>query len=313
MSESRKIYDITFKKMFRLSGRMLIRFVNKVFERNFPLDSEVKFLDPNSEDEENEILEKDIYFEICGERFQIEAQSYWDDMMFRLFEYAVSDHRKSYTKTDAYHAVYRMRKQGVVFLKGKSKRRNKLFIKLILPDDQEVEYSVNAVRALSYTPQELAENDLEILLPFQIIRMYNRVNDYKSYTEKNKEQFLHDFRNMCNDIRNTMDSLLKDERITNDEYREMLNIIKSLKAYLYSSIDDISIKGADSMLNEKIILWDDRIRAETKAETQAEEKRKFAEMMIIDQKPIEEIERYTGLNVAALKKIAQSLGKTLVL
>ena len=313
MSESRKIYDITFKKMFRLSGRMLIRFVNKVFEKNFPLDSEVKFLDPNSEDEENEILEKDIYFEICGERFQIEAQSYWDDMMFRLFEYAVSDHRKSYTKTDAYHAVYRMPKQAVVFLKGKSKRRNKLFIKLILPDDQEVEYSVNAVRALSYTPQELAENDLEILLPFQIIRMYNRVNDYKSYTEKNKEQFLHDFRNMCNDIRNTMDSLLKDERITNDEYREMLNIIKSLKAYLYSSIDDISIKGADSMLNEKIILWDDRIRAETKAETQAEDRRKFAEMMIIDQKPIEEIERYTGLNVAALKKIAQSLGKTLVL
>ena len=313
MSESRKIYDITFKKMFRLSGRMLIRFVNKVFEKNFPLDSEVKFLDPNSEDEENEILEKDIYFEICGERFQIEAQSYWDDMMFRLFEYAVSDHRKSYTKTDAYHAVYRMPKQAVVFLKGKSKRRNKLFIKLILPDDQEVEYSVNSVRALSYTPQELAENDLEILLPFQIIRMYNRVNDYKSYTEKNKEQFLHDFRNMCNDIRNTMDSLLKDERITNDEYREMLNIIKSLKAYLYSSIDDISIKGADSMLNEKIILWDDRIRAETKAETQAEDRRKFAEMMIIDQKPIEEIERYTGLNVAALKKIAQSLGKTLVL
>ena len=313
MSESRKIYDITFKKMFRLSGRMLIRFVNKVFEKNFPLDSEVKFLDPNSEDEENEILEKDIYFEICGERFQIEAQSYWDDMMFRLFEYAVSDHRKSYTKTDAYHAVYRMPKQAVVFLKGKSKSRNKLFIKLILPDDQEVEYSVNAVRALSYTPQELAENDLEILLPFQIIRMYNRVNGYNSYTDKNKEQFLHDFRNMCNDIRNTMDSLLKDERITNDEYREMLNIIKSLKAYLYSSIDDISIKGADSMLNEKIILWDDRIRAETKAETQAEEKRKFAEMMIINQKPIEEIERYTGLNVAALKKIAQSLGKTLVL
>ena len=110
-----------------------------------------------------------------------------------------------------------------------------------------------------------------------------------------------------------MDSLLTNGSITNDEYREMLNIIKSLKAYLYSSIDDISIKGADSMLNEKIILWDDRIRAETKAETQAEDRRKFAEMMIIDQKPIEEIERYTGLNVAALKKIAQSLGKTLVL
>ena len=194
MSENSKIYDITFKRMFRLSGRMLIKFVNKVFEKNFPLDSEIKFLDPNSEDEENAILEKDIYFEICGERFQIEAQTYWDDMMFRLFEYAVSNPGDGYEKTDECHAEYRMPKQAVVFLKGKNRKHDKLYIKLILPDDQEVEYSVKAVRALSYTPQELVENDLEILLPFQIIRMYNRVNNYDSYTDKKKEQFLSDFK-----------------------------------------------------------------------------------------------------------------------
>ena len=138
MSENSKIYDITFKRMFRLSGRMLIKFVNKVFEKNFPLDSEVRFLDPNSEDEENAILEKDIYFEICGERFQIEAQSYWDDMMFRLFEYAVSNPGDGYEKTDDCHAEYRMPKQAVVFLKGKNRKHDKLYIKLILPDDQEV-------------------------------------------------------------------------------------------------------------------------------------------------------------------------------
>ncbi|MDO5151700.1 MAG: hypothetical protein Q4D76_20320 [Oscillospiraceae bacterium] len=309
MNENSKIYDITFKRMFRLSGRMLIKFVNKVFEKNFPLDSEVRFLDPNSEGEENAILEKDIYFEICGEKFQIEAQTYWDDMMFRLFEYAVSNPGNGYKKTDAYHAVYRMPKQAVVFLKGKNKKRNKLYIKLILPDDQEVEYSVNAVRALGYTPKELVENDLEILLPFQIIRMWNKVNDYNGYTVEKKEQFLSDFKKMCIDIRYTLDSLLTDERITNDEYREMLNIIKSLKAYLYSNIDDISKKGADSMLNEKIILWDDRIRAET----QAEDKRKFAEMMITDKEPVDKIERYTGLDATTLKSIAQSIGKTLVI
>ena len=313
MSENRKIYDVTFKRMFRLSDRMLIKFVNKVFEKNFPLDAEVKFLDPGSEDEENEILEKDIYFEICGERFQIEAQSYWDDMMFRLFEYAVSNPRKSYDRTDAYHAVYRMPKQAVVFLKGKSRRHNKLYIKLILPDEQEVEYSVNAVRALGYTPQELAENDLEILLPFQIIRMYNRVNDYDSYTDKKKDKFLHDFENMCRDIRNTMDPLLTNGSITNDEYHEMLNITGTLEEYIYNSIEDISKKGVDSMLQEKIIFRDDRIRAEAVAETEEKKNKQLAEMMINDQKPIDEIERYTGLNVAALKSIAQSIGKTLVI
>ena len=309
MSENSKIYDITFKRMFRLSGRMLIKFVNKVFEKNFPLDSEIKFLDPNSEDEENAILEKDIYFEICGERFQIEAQTYWDDMMFRLFEYAVSNPGDGYEKTDDCHAEYRMPKQAVVFLKGKNRKHDKLYIKLILPDDQEVEYSVKAVRALSYTPQELVENDLEILLPFQIIRMYNRVNGYKSYTEKKKEKFLSDFKKMCKDIRYTMDSLLRDERITNDEYHEMLNITCSLEEHIYSNIDDISKKGVDSMLNEKVMLRDDRIRAEAKAE----EKKELAEMMIMDEEPAEKIERYTGFNLSDLKPLAQKLGKTLVI
>ena len=106
-----------------------------------------------------------------------------------------------------------------------------------------------------------------------------------------------------------MDSLLTNGSITNDEYREMLNIIKSLKAYLYSSIDDISRKGADSMLNEKIILWDDRIRAEAKQEKNQE----LAEMMILDEEPAEKIERYTGLNLSVLKPLAQKLGKTLML
>ena len=292
---------------------MLIKFVNKVFEKNFPLDSEIKFLDPNSEDEENAILEKDIYFEICGERFQIEAQTYWDDMMFRLFEYAVSNPGDGYEKTDDCHAEYRMPKQAVVFLKGKNRKHDKLYIKLILPDDQEVEYSVKAVRALSYTPQELVENDLEILLPFQIIRMYNRVNNYDSYTDKKKEQFLSDFKKMCKDIRYTMDSLLRDERVTNDEYHEMLNITCSLEEHIYSNIDDISKKGVDSMLNEKVMLRDDRIRAEAKAEAKAEDKRELAEMMIMDEEPAEKIERYTGFNLSDLKPLAQKLGKTLVI
>ena len=243
MAENKKIYDVTFKRMFRMSDRMLIKFVNKVFDKKFPLDSKVKFLDPNSEDEDNSVLERDLFFEICNEQFQVEAQSYWDDMMFRLFEYAVSSPDESYEKIDSSHAVFRMPKQAVVFLKGTDRTKDKLYIKLVLPDEQEVEYSVNAVNALGYNPKELAENDLEILLPFQIIRLWNRVSDYGSYSEEKKEKFLSDFKNMCVDIMNTMEELLSDEKVTNDECQKMYNIIGTLEEYVYSSIDDIRIKG----------------------------------------------------------------------
>ena len=89
----------------------------------------------------------------------------------------------------------------------------------------------------------------------------------------------------------------------------MLNITCSLEERIYSNIDDISKKGVDSMLNEKVMLRDDRIRAEAKAE----DKRKFAEMMIMDEEPAEKIERYTGFNLSVLKPLAQKLGKTLVI
>ena len=169
------------------------------------------------------------------------------------------------------------------------------------------------MRAQSYTPQELAENDLEILLPFQIIRMYNRVNGYNSYTDKKKDKFLHDFENMCRDIRNTMDSLLTNGSITNDEYYEMLNITVTLEEYIYNSIEDISKKGVDSMLQERIIFRDDRIRAEAVAETEDKKNKQLAEMMILDEEPAEKIKRYTGLNLSVLKPLAQKLGKTLML
>ena len=40
---------------------------------------------------------------------------------------------------------------------------------------------------------------------------------------------------------------------------------------------------------------------------------RFAEMMINDGEPVDKIERYTGLDIDALKQIANSLGKTLVI
>ena len=110
-----------------------------------------------------------------------------------------------------------------------------------------------------------------------------------------------------------MDSLLTNGSITNDEYYEMLNITGTLEEYIYNSIEDISKKGVDSMLQERIIFRDDRIRAEAVAETEDKKNKQLAEMMILDEEPAEKIERYTGLNLSVLKPLAQKLGKTLML
>ena len=312
MNEGKKIYDISFKEMLVKSGRLLVKFVNKVFGKKFPLDSEISFLNATTISEDGSVLEKDVYFEICGERFHIEAQSYWDDMMFRLFEYAVSTD-EGYEKIDATHAVYHMPKQAVVFLKDTNKANDKLFIRLILPDEQEVEYSVHAIRALGYYPEDLVENDMEILLPFQIIRLYNKGGSYEGYSEEEKNKFWDEYKEICDSVVRTLNTLLNEGSITNDDYVRMINITKSLDEYVYGLLEDKLKRGAGSMLQEKVMLWGDRIVAETEERVKAEEKNEFAEKLIIDDVPVGTIERYTGLNVDALKQIANSLGKTLVI
>ena len=306
---SERIYDITFKRMFRLSSKLLIKFVNQIFDKDFPINAKITFLDVNTENEDNLSLEKNLYFEICGEKFQIEAQSYWDDMMFRLFEYAVNSSEDNYVRTDSTHAIFRMPKQAVVFLKDTNKENDRLFIKLILPDEQEVEYSVKAVRALGYNSYELADNNLEILLPFQILRMWNKVKGYDLLSKTEKDAFLSCFSKMCEEIVTVLDSLLNKGNITNDEYKQILLIIFDLKEYLYGNITDISEKGADSMIQERIILSYDKAKAEGKDE----QAKKMAEEMLNADEPVVKIERYTGLTLESIIPIAKSLGKNLSL
>ena len=340
MYENYIVYDRSFKRMITLSERLLVKFVNKVFGRHFPLDSKVTLLDRNSEKADGSKLEKDLYFSICGERFHIEAQSYQDDMIIRLFAYAVSSTADGYEVIDDTHSVFEMPMQAVVFLKDTDRSKDKLYIKLILPDKQEIEYSVHAVRALGYLPAELVENDMEVLLPFQIIRLYGKAKNYDNYSAETKESFLNEFTEMCNDVVTTIDSLHDSGKITNDEYLEMLDITRTLEKHVYKHIDDIFSKGADHMLQDKFMFASDELIAEIEAKKDAEFAKKAAEKeaeyakkeaereaefakkeadknqelarkMILNGESLDKIEEYTGMKIVDLTPIAQKLGKKL--
>ena len=330
------VYDRSFKRMLTLSEKLLVKFVNKVFGRRFPPDSKVTFLDRNSEKADGSKLEKDLYFSICGERFHIEAQAYQDDMIIRLFAYAVSSTLDGYQVIDDTHSVFEMPMQAVVFLKDTDRSKDKLYIKLILPDKQEIEYSVHAVRALGYLPADLVENDMEVLLPFQIIRLYGKAKNYDNYSAETKEKFLNEFTEMCNDVVTTIDSLHDSGKITNDEYHEMLDITRTLEKHVYKNIDDIFSKGADQMLQDKFMFASDELIAEIEAKKDAEFAKKEAEFakkqaekeaefakkeadknqelarkMILNGESLDKIEEYTGMKIVDLTPIAQKLGKKL--
>ena len=88
-----------------------------------------------------------------------------------------------------------------------------------------------------------------------------------------------------------------------------MDITDSLDDYVYELLEDKAKRGADSMLKSNAVLVLDR----AVAEAEARKAREFAEKLIIDEEPVDKIERYTGLNATELKQIANSLGKTLVI
>ena len=272
MNENNTIFDKSFKRMIRTCPKLLIRFVNKLFGKKYPLNAKIIFNDKEGIPKNGSVLDMDLYFTICGEKYHIEAQAYDDDMMIRLIEYAFSNVHDKYIKIDKDHARYKMAKQAVVFLKDTDRSRDKLYITLVLPDDREVEYSVPAVRALGYLPKELVKNDMEILLPFQIIRLYGRAKDYNKRKDSTKKKFLRDFSEMCSDIVSTMDKLHEEKKITTEEYKTMLDITTTLEEYVYKHIDDIPESGADSMLQEKVVFYFDKAKEMGKEEGKAEGK-----------------------------------------
>lgn len=166
-----------------------------------------------------------------------------------------------------------------------------------------------AVRALGYSPQELVDNNMEILLPFQIIRLWKKAKEYSNLSEDNKNTFLYEFEEMCYNIVKVMDKLKQKSQITNDEYQQMFLIIHDLYDYIYGTIDDISEKGADSMIKERFISTYDKALTEGSYERAL----KIAENMIKANMSAIEIEKLTELKLADIKPLAEKLKVSLVI
>lgn len=106
-----------------------------------------------------------------------------------------------------------------------------------------------------------------------------------------------------------MDELLELKKVSNDEYQQMFLIIQDLMDYIYGDIDDISEKGADSMIQEKFTFTYDKAIAEGENINSL----KTAEKMLKANESVGKIEEYTDLRFSEIKLLAEKIGVSLVL
>ena len=150
------IYDRTFKEMFQISDRMVIRFINSLFDENLleTEDLSLKQMSPEFVSNDRSI-QMDMLLELKGNhtKYQIEAQTYADEMSIRMFEYgSKSAMRDKYVSlADEHHIYLPFPRQAVIYLKSNKNTPDNLKITVIFPDNQEKTYEIKTIKLQEMT------------------------------------------------------------------------------------------------------------------------------------------------------------------
>ena len=178
-------YDNVFKTLKSRNKRLFIPVINEVFEKDYPMDSEILALptegflmDKETKNGEKDIEEQDNDFliRIGDEVFLLECQSYDDDSMaIRMAEYAFISARM-FSVWDTGKAVIPMPHFAVIYVKRSNRTPRQTEITFTFPDGQEVLYKADNILLDELTKEHIMENRLFPYIPFYIVRYEKEIS-----------------------------------------------------------------------------------------------------------------------------------------
>lgn len=255
MSEVHTIYDRAAKRCLSLSKETTIMLINGLYEKEYPLDSEVEYHWTEHHDDDLKKTLADTIIRIAHtDRYHIEIQMYPDeDIVLRVFEYGFGN-----------ALVNRDGKEILVFPKPKILY---LYEDGGVPDVQELAidfgggelytYRVPVVKYLKMDMEEVNRKKLIVLLPFQLLRLRKVIE--KERTEETMEQLKY---LICHDIIKTIEVNVSAGNITASVGRKLKRITLQLYRHIYEKYDEIERAGVNQFVEEALILDIDVIEAE---------------------------------------------------
>ena len=176
--------DQIMKMMFKVSDRLTVSMVNTFFNTNIPLDAEVIYETNeihrlNQKDSSVKVLRIDMILTIIGVRyhFEFETVSDTDIILIRMFEYGfvmtINEIKSKITNIkDGIKLSFP--RQYIIFVEQDDKvPENELTMKVVLWNNEEVEYKVPLMKYWKETVDSLVEKDLVPLLPLQLSPEYD--------------------------------------------------------------------------------------------------------------------------------------------
>ncbi len=249
------IFDDVFRTMIEKMPRLAVPLINEVFNASYPPDVKIIQLRNEHQDESGEII-SDSCLCILENTYHIECESSDDSSMaIRMIQY---DFRIGMEAAHREGRLYRMTfpKSCVLYLRHSSKTPDFLEVHVTLPDDSDFLYRIPTVKLGSYTMDDMFDRDLQMLLPFYVLR-YERLGQ----TLADNPEALHSLMDEYAAIRRHLERKFF-ENGRPGLYTDLIKLIVKIADYIFRDSDRVK-KGIGDVMGGKILqLESERLRAE---------------------------------------------------
>jgi hypothetical protein len=172
MKEINQIFDKTFKKILTLSSKAVIRFVNGLFDTDYPLDSTITYNWTEFEDRELRRILADTILTINNQNsYHIEAQMTEDDtIIFRMFDYGYA-HANRTRITEENRMVLPFPEPKIIYLYSETAVPEEYILELDFGKQGTFEYHVSTMEFMRMSVEELNQKGMVILIPFELLKL----------------------------------------------------------------------------------------------------------------------------------------------
>ncbi len=298
------IYDGAFRTILNDCRKLVIPVINEIFGETYTREEEIQFF-PNEhfidqQDKTNRERITDTNFTILGKipkKYHIECESSLPDgrITIRLFEYDAQIALDEGEVTEETLTVT-FPNTAVLYLRVYKKTPNKMKYVIVTPGGT-VKYDIPVMKVQKYSPDDIFEKRLLMLIPFYI---FSHENSFPEYN--NNGQKLEELKAEYQVILKKLDELEQQGVIGAFDKRTIIelsgDVIKEI-AQKYKNVQE----GVGDMMNGALIETSAR---RLKNEAESETKRTTALRMLKRGKlTIEEIAEDTDLSVEEVEEIAE--------
>ena len=253
------IYDRIFKRIITLSSPTIIRFINGLFDTDYPTSSKVTYnWTENVDDKLIRTIADTILTIDNKDSYHVEAQSYRDDnsIILRVFDYGYRHALKrpeNIFNSDGIISGIKLTfpKQIVIYLDDSKGIPDEYSITLEFENDKDITINIPTLKYQEKELKEIIEKNLIILLPFKLLKI--RDSFQKACESKNQDNINVEISKLRevyeSDIIGTIEKSYKNNSISRADMNTLISLTNKLFEHLYSKYS--SYKEVDNMLHDE--------------------------------------------------------------